>query len=121
MPRHTNKRLNFFNNIVQQKQSQENERVLNKITTPQELRPELPPQENVMIQRPTFKEINIVAPKEDIEKKDKNVINKDMSALVGGFFTAQNKDKYISQNADSIKSLPNKDLQRFIDIIHSHI
>ena len=71
-----NKKLAFFNDIVSKKKQQINEQNLNKITTPFETRP-TGQSENVLIVKPTFKELNMLVKKEDLVK-ERNVLNKNI-------------------------------------------
>ena len=47
--------------------------------------------------------------------------NKSLQNLIGGFYTTDNKNKYIKTNNENIKSLNKIDLQKFINAIYGDL
>ncbi len=112
------KRIAFLNSI-RMKQQEDNRKELERITMPKEIKPE----QTILFQANQEilkKAIVGIAKAEDLAKGNL-VQNKNVISLIGGFFTTENKEKYVRLNADHIKDLNNADLQRFVNVISPHL
>lgn len=109
-----------FLRSIRNKQKQELQEEVQRITTPVEIAPE----QTIMYQinkEGIKKAVVGVAKKEDLEKRTHKALNTNIDSLILSFFSTPNKDKFLKDNADNIKDLENNDLQRFINIILPHM
>ena len=78
--------------------------------------------EEVMIRKnKDFRKFNIAVKAKDI-KKDRNIIsNKSMNQIKNGFLNTSNKEQYIQQNAEHIKSLPINDQRNLMKLFLNYL
>lgn len=78
--------------------------------------------DDIIIERnKNFKSKNIIAKVEDTKKDKQTISNKSFQSIKNGFWTTDNKDKYIKDNRNHIKSLPVNQQRNLIRMFLQHL
>ena len=78
-------------------------------------------EEALIVKSKDFRKFNVAIKKEDMDK-DKNIVsNKSMNQIKNGFLSTSDKEKYIKQNKEHIKSLPINEQRNLIKLFLTYM